>query len=245
MLSSGIGESGWDAGRVPEGDERTLAARRRDARAKMSRPRTWLPDERTHRAWMPWTPLLAVGRARFFSTKNIRPGFFPSSASAAASASPGRVEASEKFAGRPRSGVTETLLVTQATARSDRAPAKVSRSVRVTQTARTHRELPPRPRPGTVHRPIKIDRLARSDEKSWGPPCPSSTPTPTRNPPGRVTRRCVIVTVQIDVSEARKPRVAPDRPSPGRPRPRARAEKREISPALLLGADDESASTAR
>jgi len=38
-------------------------------------------------------------------------------------------------------------------------------------------------------------------------------------------------------------RVAPDRPSPGRPRPRARADKREISPALLLGADDETALT--
>ena len=34
-------------------------------------------------------------------------------------------------------------------------------------------------------------------------------------------------------------------PSPGRPRPRARADKREISPTLLLGADDESASPAR
>ena len=134
---------GLGRGSGPRGGERTLAARRRDARAKMSRPRTWLPDERTHRAWMPWMPLLAMGRARFFS-KISEPGFFPSASSS--------LSASPKFcARRPRSGVTETLLVTQATARSDRAPAKVSRSVRVTQTARTHRELPPRPHP-ELHR---------------------------------------------------------------------------------------------
>ena len=50
------------------------------------------------------------------------------------------------------------------------------------------------------------------------------------------------MTVQIDVSEARKPRVAPDRPGPGAPAPRASRKTRNFT-ALLLGADDESALT--
>lgn len=162
MLSSGIGESGWDAGRVPEGGERTLAARRRDARAKMSRPRTWLPDERTHRAWMPWMPLLAMGRARFFRKKYPNLDSFRqrhivsvSVAQILCTASeiwgdgdtPGDTGDREK---RPRPGEGFTFR----SCHPDRAnPPRASTST------------PPRasPRP---HRPINSDRLARSDEKS-------------------------------------------------------------------------------
>jgi hypothetical protein len=137
----GLGRgSGPRGGRANARGEKTRCASEDVAAANMAARRAYPPGVDAVDA------AFGYGAGALFQQKNIRTWILSVSVIVlSASASP-------KFcARRPRSGVTETLLVTQATARSDRAPAKVSRSVRVTQTARTHRELPPRPHP-ELHR---------------------------------------------------------------------------------------------
>ena len=131
----GLGRgSGPRGGRANARGEKTRCASEDVAAANMAARRAYPPGVDAVDA------AFGYGAGALFQQKNIRTWILSVSVIVlSASASP-------KFcARRPRSGVTETLLVTQATARSDRAPAKVSRSVRVTQTARTHRELPPPP----------------------------------------------------------------------------------------------------